>query len=506
MKKLLPLFLFALAIIATSCNKDEIDEPTLSLSETEWTAPKASTEKAITVTTNQTNWHAYSNADWITIDESGNTLTIQTSENISTENRRAEVTVSVGALGKKIIVTQSGSDVTIVTIPDKIEINQWGGVFQFKVDANTKQWTATSDADWIKITPMQFDNSVQIEIAENKERQERSTKIILSGANKKSVKEFEVVQQGILYYIFPLLEPEVSPKAVRQFEENRRSDLRIDLGHVMGTGDTYDTQSEIFPIINYTFSFGKLIKAEILSISNEIVTNNEFEKVLADNDFELATESDDGNLYKKVVKQGEQSFTIEAQVMLGGVSGVTFTFVPKQKGKFPTFNSFPYGFIEFESSPEEVKVWEKENKGTLNEDQSNEDDGFLAFDATSPWVLRAYIFDDEELEITMGLFPNIQSCYFTYNEQYFFTDEFKELMKKEGFTEFLGEGSQGHKLYKNTKKPLQMGIKISTYNGINNKKPVVEMIFNYSDNESESNLTALNRKTERFYKANYLSK
>lgn len=75
-KNLLALLMIVGLIFATSCNKDEVEEPTLSLAENEWQAPMEAAEKAIAVTTNQTNWAAIPNAQWVTTKRSGNSLNI----------------------------------------------------------------------------------------------------------------------------------------------------------------------------------------------------------------------------------------------------------------------------------------------------------------------------------------------------------------------------------------------------------------------------------------------
>lgn len=168
------------------------------MSESEWIAPTVSSEKSITVNTNQLNWNAVANADWIERTISGNTLTLKVEANSLVETCRDVVTVLAGGLGKDIIVQQAGSDVTIVTIPDKLGINQWKGTYQFDVDANTRDWEISTDSNWLKLTPKQFKGEVVIEVEENKDRETRTATLTLTGENSTTSKDFIITQSGVM--------------------------------------------------------------------------------------------------------------------------------------------------------------------------------------------------------------------------------------------------------------------------------------------------------------------
>lgn len=73
---------------------------------------------------------------------------------------------------------------------NKLTVDQWTGIYQFEVNANTKDWTVVSDADWAVVTTKQFKGEVVINVAENKERGQTTAKLTLMGADNKSVKSF----------------------------------------------------------------------------------------------------------------------------------------------------------------------------------------------------------------------------------------------------------------------------------------------------------------------------
>lgn len=234
-----------------SCQKDDaLEEPSLSLSEVSLNLPKASSEKNITVTTNQAEWTAMANVNWLDLTVSGTTLIVKAAENITTTERKGKIMVMAGGVGRAIEVAQAATDVTIVTIPDKLTVDQFGGNFQFDVNANTDEWTVTTDADWITVTAKQFKHEVVVSVSENEDREERVAKLILAGG--KTVKEFTITQSGIMYFILPYLGFYESAFAVRDFEYARRSEV-ITLPNEFNNNRLweYETKSPIFNIVQY---------------------------------------------------------------------------------------------------------------------------------------------------------------------------------------------------------------------------------------------------------------
>lgn len=457
-KNLLAVLMIAGLIFATSC-KDEVEEPTLTLAETEWQAPMDAAEKSVAVTTNQTNWTAVPNVQWIETTQSGNTLTIKVDKNFETKTRKAIVKVIAGGIGKDITVVQAATNVTIVTIPDKLEVDQFGGNFQFDVDANTKDWAITSDADWAKVTAKQFKGEVAVEIAENVKREPRTAKLLLASNDGKEKKEFTITQSGILYYIMPYLEPGANYETIKKFEFARKSTEYINLDYVLEDPGSFKTISSAFPKIRYVFTKDKVSKIFLTASGKEILEDAEFAKMMTDEGFKPSGE----NYYVK----DAGTVLINAQVIITTEFGVIFTFVPKQPKDMPTWSTLPLGFTDFGKGKPEVDAYEAKNGGTYNEAESiHQTSGggywFHWYDVkTTELLARAYFIMDDA---TKGLTETVQyyllaareKVFYEADDQFFVTKEFMALTAKEGF-EYKGIVNKSHRFENSTR-----GLGIST--------------------------------------------
>lgn len=456
-KNLFALLMLATVFLAASCSKDEVEEPTLTLSETSTiTLPKAVSEKTVTVTTNQTEWTAMANVNWIELVQSGTTLTIKTTENFESNLRKGEVMVMAGGLGRKLMIEQAASDATIVTIPDKLELDQWGGKYQFDVNANTKDWKVTSDADWVKVLPKQFKSEVLIEVAENEKREARVAKLTLTAGN--TAKEFTITQSGIMYHIMPYLQFGASLGQLQAFETARRSEMVQDINLIFGGPYTFNTKSLAFPSIVYTFTTQKLSGATLnSSLKKEELGGAEIDKMLTDNKFKLINQTTTSKIYE----QDFEKVTLRATISLENKGKIVFIEVPKQPQAYPTFEKFPYGLLDFGKADEAaIAKWEDANQGKFNKDKS--EPGFFFYDAPLPWVVRLYFMTEKApfiLDQTGHAFKNLNLGIFEYNETPYLTNEFKALLEKEGFTLLKYDAAKKSFYYYKKEKELVLSVR-----------------------------------------------
>lgn len=489
-KKLLTVLMLAGILISASCTKDDVVEPTLQLSETGTiTLPKAASEKAVTVTTNQAEWTSMANANWIELIQSGNTLTIKAGENFTSEKRKAEVMVLAGGLGKKLAVEQSESEFTIVTIPDKLEVTQWGGTFQFDVDANSDNWNVTSNAEWLKVTPKQFKKEVVLEIEENTVRESRTAVLTITGEGNASMKEFTVVQQGIMYYILPYLQVETSLGGIIAFENARMSTYVPDFNAIIYDEHTFETLSPVFPTIVYMNYNNLTSQVNMYASSNEFIKDPEFATMMTEDGYELTSE----NLYTKKSSQGESTYIIEAEMVDGGeddISGIIFTFRPEQPGPMPTFEEMPYSFMKFgepDGTKENIFDWEEKNGGVYDEENSNVSTGYYRFNAPLPWSIRAYISSSTPYLVqTSSIFEDISKFYYKAGGKYYMTEEFTALKDKEGFTDYLGASTSGLSFYGSPDSPYELAVGVMSYYDVMDGKEIVDLRFDLADKSGGS--------------------
>lgn len=429
-----------------SCQKDDaLEESSLSLSEVSLNLPKASSEKNITVTTNQTEWTAMANVNWLDLTVSGTTLIVKAAENTTTMERKGKIMVMAGGVGRAIEVAQAATDVTIVTIPDKLTVDQFGGNFQFDVNANTDEWTVTTDADWITVTAKQFKHEVVVNVSENEDREERVAKLILAGGE--TVKEFTITQSGIMYFILPYLGFYESAFAVRDFEYARRSEVITLPGEL--TDEylwRYKVRSPFFDVVEYTAFSDSYKRATILAKDKQLFDKElpNFKAFLIENGFE-----DNGN-NTYIYREKNILATIVANELNPYVD---YQCIPKQTQAYPTFDKFPYGFTDFTALKAQISEYEVANGGTFNADRSFEDetsrDHTLWFDvkkgdlSTRSYLLRGGVGATKYLVETVQYYTKKELVFWEYYGDLFLTNEFMTLMKEENF-EYLGIFDTGH--------------------------------------------------------------
>lgn len=458
---------------AVSCVKEEADKPTLELSSMEvLTFPKAASENSITITTNQDYWTALANAEWIECVQTDNLLTVKVLENTTTEKRKARINVLSGGIGKSLEVVQEATDVLIITTPDKFESNQWGGNYQLGIDANIKEWGfsieyLTAEKDWVKLKPKKYKNEIDISIAQNTAREARMAKIVLSGPDRKGVKEVTMEQSGIMYHILPYMGFGEDQAAVRSFEITRRS------GFASGAGNNelaFKTVSPAFDKIVYRFfpEDGTYTESYVYA-QNKDFFKNEMEdvvKFLKDNGFEEKGK----NIFMN------EKLNVKATIKPDGSEPhVYYKYIPKQPEAMPTFEAIPYGFTEFGvATRKDVDDYEAKNNGVFNEVKSNLNGMFLFYDVKETpnlWVRSYYIAKKNgvitTLNQTVQYYTKQSLVFYEMKGELYVTHEFKALMEKEGFV--YENSSSGYFRFLNVSKKLRIAVRWGTYGGVDGK-------------------------------------
>ncbi len=473
-------YLLLSPFILASCVNDSLDEATLSLSEQGIVQlPKSASEKVIAITTNQTEWNAIDNAEWMEVSQEGSNLTIKATENPTTEIRRAEVIIVAGGTNKKIQVEQAASDATIVTIPDKLNINQWEGTYQFEVEANTTNWQAVTDVDWLTVETDPLKGIIKVIAKENFVREERTAKVIVAGKDNKGAKEIIVVQSGTMYFILPYEKGNVPANEVANFELNRRS---VKLSSMLY--ESYGTQSPIIPKIDYSLTNGKVSSATVTFTSEELLTTEEFFKFMKDNTYEYY--EDFGLFYSKEKKIGAMP--------LG--KNLMFIYNAVQDKTYPTFASFPWGLSKTIGSDdtESVKKYETEHNGVFDETSTPTS---LWFDVKEkPYVVRLYSMNSATPAVTkqvLHVYDNVSLALFDYAGTYAITDEFMALAEKEGFVDYGYDYDLKQFSLYNEKEKVQIVMKVAQFSDLAYGASVLLMYYLKRDTPIVYNLSFTSR-------------
>ena len=155
MKKIVSI-LSTVVLVAASCQKPV--EPSLSLKDQEISAPAAGLEQTVTFQTNQ-DWSATPDAGWVTVTPASGsaadgsaTITVSVVKNDTFDARSAKVSVKAGPLSATITVNQAGKDV-VFTISDQQLNAETAGLEKTIEFESNADWTASSDASWLTVTP-----------------------------------------------------------------------------------------------------------------------------------------------------------------------------------------------------------------------------------------------------------------------------------------------------------------------------------------------------------------
>ena len=194
MKKIVSI-LSTVVLVAASCQKPV--EPSLSLKDQEISAPAAGLEQTVTFQTNQ-DWSATPDAGWVTVTPASGsaadgsaTITFSVAKNDTFDARSAKVSVKAGPLSATITVNQAGKDVVFTLSDQQLNAETAGLEKTIEFESNA-DWTASSDASWLTVTPASGKASdakvsITIKAEENDTFDARTAKINVTAGKKSAV-------------------------------------------------------------------------------------------------------------------------------------------------------------------------------------------------------------------------------------------------------------------------------------------------------------------------------
>lgn len=483
MKKIFLLLSALTVLLYTSCiPQAEVDDVTLTVQDQ---GPvlfdNTASEKAIGISTNKSDWTAFPQASWIEAIPSDSQLLIRVEDNNSPMERRGKVLILAGGKTGEVEVVQSGSSIIVNAYPQELRVSQWQGTYEFDIDSNVKDWSVTSDQEWVTVEAKPWRGQLVVNVTENVERADRTATLTVVAENGKVTKDLVFTQSGILYYILPYLDfAHGIRNNVNEFEVARRSQM------VYNMSKWYDfkTVSPVFNKISYIYEGDQLVKIE---------------EYISDVNKYLAPESESLNEYIDymvsegfAVSGGNSLFNEEIGVLASIHNDtffnphVLFTHIPKQPKPYPTWDAFPYGFIKWGASKEEIIEYEKANGGVYDPydpdfENPEYEVHFINFKIeNNPEIAfrSYYVTYDSDTKKTQLIdarqeWFDINKCYWMSGGRKFLTNEFKALMEKEGFVYQGVKGEKEFDTFLNIKKGLGVLVRMVQY--IDSPNPVVEI-------------------------------
>ena len=334
---------FALLLFLPACkNNDEVEEATLELSSQALAFAKDASEQVVTVTTNKDNWSAFSTQEaWLTTEQSGNSLKVKVAANTVGRDRAASIIVNAGGLQKRIAVKQSAADAVLEPEEASVYFPVEGGVKKVAFSSNGGDVKVELGAavDWLSIEKVTA-NSFVLVAKESTQASKRSVKVNLTVGT--TIKEIEVVQEGTVQYVLPLLKFPASLSEVLRYEQGRgHSLIKIPDGLFNTTLYRFLTKSKVMTFIQYEFANESAIgftSAATLCEEKYAKDNADFDAALKEQGFEKAGFDKDG---KTVLYRNAKLPLLIRVAFKDGAAAVVTSYDPVQDKDYPTFKTLP---------------------------------------------------------------------------------------------------------------------------------------------------------------------
>ncbi|MGI6074562.1 MAG: BACON domain-containing protein [Fermentimonas sp.] len=479
---LLAVALLVLSFGMVSCSEDDenlfAEESTLTLSQVELTIDNKEQEvPQVTFISNQPTVDAFPNVDWLDVKISGTAVNILADKNEETTDRKGEVVVMAGNAVETITITQSAADLLLEVDPMEVKVPHAGKEILVSVTTNDNTWTVEQPSeDWVvveRFTP----ELVKIIVKPNEGKESRSVTVFAQSGN--ITRHINISQQGISgpKFMLPLLKYNASTWEIVNYETQQNNFMvhytpSVPLFGKYEEKYTFASSSPVFIDVIYTKSIISLVVTDILmrSLDYETIASDELRAYLEDNGFKLDKRTDKGYMGTLLTDESETSVeVITNRPGTGLASGIAFSFKPRQVGHYETFKEFPWDrsvyLKDLAAHPySKIKQTELDEGGIIEEEIASKDHPeyieVLAVNASEKLHEETSLYqrnffmqidlnkkpEDILLDQFMCIWDNVTLGARKQGNVFLLTDEFKELMREEGFA-FYGTDQGGNEWY-----------------------------------------------------------
>ena len=136
---------------------------------------------ALFTVTSNIDWNVSETCDWLTATKTSNTiLTVDYDENVTVEERSADITLSGPGVSDVLITLNQDGAVPVLSVePETLTVSAVGGSALFTVTSNI-DWSVSETCDWLTATKT-TNTVLTVEYDENRTVDERTAVITLSG-------------------------------------------------------------------------------------------------------------------------------------------------------------------------------------------------------------------------------------------------------------------------------------------------------------------------------------
>lgn len=472
MKNVYSLWFLFVLLILSGC-KSGLDRE-LTLSEQSFVAPKQGAVYEVEVDAKGAVWDCVSTTPWIVPLPKENKLLIQVLPNPTSNVRSGKVLVNT-SVTRAIEIEQEAQPVSSVSFSEKKHIHWWEETIIADVDISVANWQVSCSESWIQLEAKPSRKEVFIEIKPNEDDQVRSARIVLQTPEGKEVGALEIEQEAYPDLVFPFLnfDLSVTPDEIFRFESARNNRLLDTNGEMY----QYQIHSKSFTVGAYVFS--KAAYSQVILLARSLADLKKitpaYVSELKKKGFTLLSE----NIYfeKKSHIMAHFSYS-DAQPT------IEFVHIPQQSEPYPTFKTFPQGINNFSFTQADISQWEKANGGELDSSQaldfkeleyqeykvSNHHDhivarGYWTWKTDARKDVEAYSFYVDDVSLAL----------WSYNGKYQVTNEFTDLMIKNGY--FLNTESLEVNIFEFVNQEKKKTISVTTINHSAFDKPLLFIEF-----------------------------
>ncbi|MCF0236439.1 MAG: BACON domain-containing protein [Bacteroidaceae bacterium] len=510
MKKILSLLGLVLTIFLTACAPgNDIEEATLSVSDSKLSFSASGGTQNITITTNQTRWVASSpqEFDWVTLEQEGTQLLVKVSPNVLGRVRQSTVLVNAGGATEKIVLTQAAGDELLnVSNPD-VQIAAAGGTAVVDVANNVGSATiegAEEAADWLTVSYDAAIGKLNLVAVPNPSALYREVQLFVkSGAKTEAV---IVRQLGEQKFHVPLTKVRKSYEIPQR--ETQRGSTLVNWSPINPTDQNdvteeyaFFTTSSYMPTMEYSVNPSKssYVQCEYQSQQTTVFESDEFVGFMAQNGYvREAGGTSELTYYRNSVDQ------ILASVAISYIDFKTtliFTPYKAQSEPMSTFERLEFPGLQHlnvkTTKWTDIKVWEEsqgyELRQTLYSREFEDQPYSVLFfnENKSPLLGRMYrIITSEDRRgntdpAEIGFTPEIA---FIYNDvslalwqdpeegKWYPTEEFARLLSREGF-KFGREDPNGVRYYYSDEKGIVLSAVAYANKNFYNKMMLILEVY-----------------------------
>lgn len=443
-KALLIVSLLGLLGLVASCQKDKLEDPILKLSsESEIKVEHGATELTIGVETNQPEWLAVSNRDWLVAQPAGNNLLLNVKENPDLSSREGTIVITAGGLTRSIHFEQAGQNTFNLDLgggAQQISMEQEGGEMRLVIKLREDSWRASTSDSWLEVFARPNMGELVLRADANETTKTRTGHIeIVAG---KATVSIEVRQKGVLHFLLPYNlwgKNYVDVEALELKRGSRLSGVPTSNTNPAIPYYTFSSPSAAFGTIQYEFMDFEtdfLYATTLISEDPELVYSEDFFAFLEEEGYTRVSPADKTTgLIEYKNTEEKVNLYVYTQTTNSVKRGIVYLYpIHEQPQPQATLTDFSVGMVDFgKDKADGIREWEAQHGGQFDSEFSSP--GLLFFFVPDPYYGRGYFVNEKTgiYEESLHFYGDYTLGAYLYGKISYPTKEWNALMESKGY-------------------------------------------------------------------------